>query len=124
MADELKLSELDEVTSLAATDLIDISQDLGNGTSLSSSSSSIGPYRPGYEDILDLETSRYRFSGYQLPMVTLDETGPAYIWLVPHPGNRNHPDWHGAKAVTIGTSLEHISLADNKVMPVLPFGED
>ena len=27
----------------------------------------------------------YRFSGYQLPMIQLDETGPAYVILPPHP---------------------------------------
>ena len=31
------------------------------------------------------ERNRYRFSGYTLPMITLDETGPSYVVLPPHP---------------------------------------
>jgi len=34
---------------------------------------------------------RYRFSGYQLPLLQWDETGPAWIKLPPHPYFRNQP---------------------------------
>jgi hypothetical protein len=33
----------------------------------------------------------YRFSGYQLPMLQLDETGPAYACVEPHPYLYNQP---------------------------------
>jgi len=36
----------------------------------------------------------YQFSGYQLPMEQLDETGPAYIVIPePHPYYRNQPTY-------------------------------
>lgn len=34
----------------------------------------------------------YRFSGYQLPMIQLDETGPAYVILGPHPYYYDQPE--------------------------------
>jgi hypothetical protein len=34
----------------------------------------------------------YQFSGYQLPMIQLDETGPSYIVIAePHPYYRRQP---------------------------------
>jgi len=37
---------------------------------------------------------QYRFSGYQLPMIQMDETGPAYYVVQPHPYYSNQPlDW-------------------------------
>jgi hypothetical protein len=43
------------------------------------------------------ETLQYRFSGYQLPLIQLDETGPAYVYLTPHPYFYNQPVyWQGA----------------------------
>ena len=33
----------------------------------------------------EFEKTRYRFSGYQLNLVPLDETGPAYVIMNPHP---------------------------------------
>lgn len=44
----------------------------------------------------DEETAslRYQFSGYQLPMIQLDETGPSYIVIPePHPYYRNQPTY-------------------------------
>ena len=43
----------------------------------------------------EISANQYRFSGYQLPMIQLDETGPAYIVIEqPHPYYRNQPmDW-------------------------------
>ena len=55
-------------------------------TSLSSYSSSSSS-----SDFKKWEAVRYRFSGYQLPMVQLDATGPAYIVLEPHPYYSNQP---------------------------------
>ena len=34
---------------------------------------------------------QYRFSGYQLPKIQLDSTGPAYYVMQPHPYYRNQP---------------------------------
>lgn len=36
-------------------------------------------------------SDQYRFSGYQLPLLEWDETGPAWIKLPPHPYFRNQP---------------------------------
>lgn len=36
---------------------------------------------------------QYRFSGYQLPMVQLDSTGPAYYVTQPHPYYYNQPTY-------------------------------
>ena len=38
-----------------------------------------------------IEKDRYRFGGYQLPKVCLDETGDSYIFLPPHPGLVHQP---------------------------------
>jgi len=37
------------------------------------------------------EDLQYRFGGYQLPMIQLDETGPAYYVIDPHPYYFNQP---------------------------------
>ena len=43
---------------------------------------------------LDTEMNRYRFSGYQLPMLQLDSTGAQYLWIpTPHPYYRAEPEW-------------------------------
>jgi len=34
---------------------------------------------------------QYRFSGYQLPKIQLDSTGPSYYVMQPHPYYRNQP---------------------------------
>jgi len=36
---------------------------------------------------------QYRFSGYQLDMLILDETGPAYAYVHPHPYYYNQPKY-------------------------------
>ncbi len=36
-------------------------------------------------------STQYRFSGYQLPKIQLDETGPSYVVLPPHPYFTNQP---------------------------------
>jgi hypothetical protein len=41
--------------------------------------------------IFDVVRSSDRFSGYSLPLVQLDETGPAYIALLPHPATSRTP---------------------------------
>lgn len=41
------------------------------------------------------ESINYRFSGYNLPLIELDETGPAYAVLGTHPYYTNQPVyWH------------------------------
>jgi len=42
------------------------------------------------------EAYAYRFSGYNLPMLQLDSTGPAYPIVEPHPYLRDQPTyWQG-----------------------------
>jgi hypothetical protein len=42
-------------------------------------------------DTYDIEASQYRFSGYQPPLIQLDETGPAYWVAEVHPYYKNQP---------------------------------
>jgi len=38
------------------------------------------------------ESNQYRFAGYNLPMIQLDETGPQYVYLATvHPYYSNQP---------------------------------
>ena len=39
------------------------------------------------------EEAAYRFSGYNLPMIQLDETGLAYYVVQPHPYYYNQPQY-------------------------------
>ena len=47
-------------------------------------------------DVTDTETpDQYRFSGYNLPMLQLDSTGPSYYYIPePHPYYRNQPTYY------------------------------
>lgn len=38
------------------------------------------------EEEKQIKKDQYRFSGYQLPKICLDETGDSYVVLPPHPG--------------------------------------
>lgn len=38
--------------------------------------------------------AKYRFSGYQLPMIQLDETGPSYVVSGVHPYFINQPQYY------------------------------
>lgn len=44
-------------------------------------------------DSEDISATQYRFSGYQLPKIQLDETGDAYVVLNPHPYFHNQPTY-------------------------------
>lgn len=55
----------------------------------------------------EIEALKYRFSGYNLPLIQLDETGPAYVTLNVHPYYKNQPLYwqHNAyKGNTLGTT--------------------
>lgn len=40
-----------------------------------------------------IEYDKYRFSGYEPPLIKIDETGPS-VWLsLPHPYYRNQPQY-------------------------------
>lgn len=41
----------------------------------------------------------YTYSGYTLPMIQLDETGPSYVILPPHPSLYGQPDIWSERAV-------------------------
>lgn len=50
---------------------------------------------------------QYRFSGYQLPMIQFDSTGPSYIIGTVHPYYRNQPAYWQKNAYignTLGTT--------------------
>ncbi len=44
----------------------------------------------------------YQFSGYQLPKIQLDETGPSYVFLKPHPYFYNQPKYWEKAIMYIG----------------------
>lgn len=53
------------------------------------------------------EAAQYRFEGYQLPMIQLDETGPSYVQIGVHPYYRNQPAYwqkNAFKGSTLGTT--------------------
>ena len=52
---------------------------------------------------------RYRFSGFQFPLIQLDETGPAYIWLKAPPGFLHPQPEYWAKPSFQGTSIRSTS---------------
>ena len=52
---------------------------------------------------MDTETAasiNYRFSGYQLPMIQLDETGAQYISIPVHPYYYNQPEFWATRPIT------------------------
>ncbi len=69
--------------------------------SSSSESSSSSSYDEEAEEI------NYRFSGYQLPKIILDETGSSYVQINPHPYYHNQPaSWqkNAFRGSTLGTT--------------------
>lgn len=52
-------------------------------------------YVTNYSDSLiftNMGPAQYRFSGYQLPKISLDESGPSYYVVAPHPYFSNQPE--------------------------------
>jgi len=41
----------------------------------------------------EIQSLQYRFSGYQLPKIQLDETGDSYVVLNPHPYYYGQPEY-------------------------------
>ena len=74
----------------------------------------------------DIAADQYRFNGYQLPMIQLDETGPAYINLpFPHPYYYNQPmDWQkpcyldGAIMVNSAITVNSPNIPDIPMLPL------
>ena len=64
------------------------------------------------------DATQYRFSGYQLPLIQLDEIGPAYVVLPPHPYFRNQPTYWAKPAYT-GNSFPTYGMASGD-LPVTP----
>jgi len=69
------------------------------------------------------EESQYRFSGYQLPKLILDETGPAYVILGVHPYYINQPAYWQKPAyqdtMIVGGNVQ-IDASGNTGAPVIP----
>ena len=79
---------------------------MSSSSSSSESSSSISETSSS-SDQKKQDAIRYRFSGYQLPKLQLDETGPSYYVMEPHPYFRNQPEyWQkpAYKGITLGTT--------------------
>lgn len=68
-------------------------------------------------DITDTEISdQYRFSGYNLPMLQLDSTGPAYYYIPePHPYYINQPAYYQKTEGLIGAGAPVV--VDTTVAP-------
>ena len=66
------------------------------------------------------EFIKRRFAGYNLELLTLDETGAAYAWALPHPQTVHpEPEWWGDQG-DYGTSpFQPYNLPD-MMLPVLP----
>jgi len=60
---------------------------------------------------------QYRFSGYQLPKIVLDETGHAYVVLPPHPYYFNQP-MYWQKAAYVGNDLPTTGIVAPSVVPI------
>ena len=67
------------------------------------------------------EALQYRFSGYQLPKIQLDATGPAYVILPPHPYYYNQPEYW-QKEYFRYTPAGRLALHE-QTYPLLPFDE-
>jgi len=55
----------------------------------------------------EIESLKYRFSGYQLPLIQLDATGPAYVQIDVHPYYKNQPLYwqnNAYRGNTLGTT--------------------
>lgn len=71
-----------------------------------------------------IETSnQYRFSGYNLPMLQLDSTGPSYYYIpTPHPYYINQPSYYqkpmgwgaGAPVVIESTVVPEARISDSQ----------
>ena len=49
----------------------------------------------------DIIQNKYKFSGYQLPMLQLDSTGDQYIYIpVPHPYYRVEAEWQKTQGLS------------------------
>ena len=71
------------------------------------------------------EANQYRFSGYRMPMVQLDSTGPAYVKLDPHPYFYNQPRfWEGPVFSGHPGGTNNLSLGENKIYPFLEGNEN
>jgi hypothetical protein len=69
------------------------------------------------------EDSQYRFSGYQLNLITLDETGPSYAVTGVHPYYRNQPlSWQKEFSYgnSDGTPKASQSSESTMIYPMLP----
>ena len=62
---------------------------------------------------------QYRFSGYNLPMLQLDSTGPQYIYIHPHPYYYNQPAYWG-KGIHFETNNIR-SKSTRKLYPLSPY---
>jgi hypothetical protein len=68
-----------------------------------------------------IEADRLRFSGYQLNLITLDETGPAYAVAEPHPMIvRPEPEWWAVTGM-YGTDPFNPYFMPNMKIPIVPF---
>jgi len=63
-----------------------------SSTFIKSSSSSSGSSSSSTLADAEINANRYRFSGYQPPLIQLDETGPAYWVADVHPYYKNQPE--------------------------------
>ena len=71
------------------------------------------------------ERIRYQFQGYQLPKIQLDETGPAYVVLHPHPYYYNQPEYWG-KPFFYGHpgGFDNNPRVSGRLYPFMPNDED
>ena len=64
------------------------------------------------------EIAAYTYSGYNLPMIQLDETGPSYVILPPHPSLYNQPEELNAQAVSYGAGSNMRWAGEPPILPL------
>jgi len=75
----------------------------------------------------DQEASQYRFSGYQLDLIILDETGPSYAVNCVHPYYKNQPlywqkgfSYGNSKGSSVIEDVPYNNDTNTQIYPMLP----
>lgn len=76
-----------------------------------------------WPDMTDVDGARYRFTGYQLPLIMLDQTGLAYVYILPHPALGWEPPSDMTGGFSNGGAVGDVTVNDGEAFPELPVDE-
>ena len=79
--------------------------------------------RNSWPDMTDVAGARYRFTGYQLPLIMLDQTGLAYVYILPHPALGWEAPSDMVTGFSNGESVGDVVVNDGEAFPELPVDE-